>query len=362
MFRMFDILNDATMYSSAYNGDGTYITSPDKNYGRDEILEVFKRFDVAGTHLTHVVFRPTYNKIQEWAEANNISGSSQKVLFKAYFSEAQFDVDVPSYSIYPLTKLFKNGGGKMLAPSTDGVTWNTSDGVTSWNVPGGDFTVYYSSSYEIEYEDQVDSVNIDITGLAGQWITNLTGSNYPGDNGFLLRFTSDEEETIGTSTFFSKESGTIWKPKIIWLVNDYSYVSASAGWINLDSKWHDMRVHFSNLQYNYRMGETGRFDFQIKPRHMSRFWDSGSIFSNTYYLSDDHYFEYKLVEHISNVEIVGYTTFNRMSLDENGYFFIMDTHNMEPDRFYRIEVRGVDANNNKKYFTISNNLFKIVKP
>lgn len=91
-----------------------------------------------------------------------------------------------SFVIYPLTSGWAEGLGDGNKPG-NGVTWITTDGVSNWGSPGGDYNAGVSSSFSSVSGGRT---SIDLTPLVNYW------KNGHSNNGFIiLQISADEKKT-----------------------------------------------------------------------------------------------------------------------------------------------------------------------
>jgi len=224
---------DATIYEDSIH----------QNAGMDQILELQKQ-------LIHAVGDTPYNSrilmqfdlttFSKSLASGETSGSDMKYYLNLYTDEA---VEIPvTYSVYvyPVSQSWQMGNGKRadIPVTTTGVSWNLRDGVTISGVtgsawlsgsaggPGGAYfsgtlaePTKYQQSQSFNY--QTTDLHVDVTNIVEGW---LSGSI---DNfGFLIKRDNAAEQSIlnqGNLQFFSKETHTIYRPRLEAVWKDYTY-------------------------------------------------------------------------------------------------------------------------------------------
>ncbi len=214
-------------FTSSYDAS-IYLQQPDQNAGRDEILEVGKLYYGSSKDIARALIKFDVTQISSSIVENNIT-SSYKVYLNLKSANSE---EVPlEYTIYAnaISQSWTMGTGtKFDNITTDGVSWKYRNGIDTWqdNTTGGTATFvagttgsanaeggtwYLTGSASQSYNYEPDDVRMDITNMISNWIGGLP------NNGLIVHHGLDaENDTLdyGVLKFFSKETNTIYEPKL----------------------------------------------------------------------------------------------------------------------------------------------------
>ena len=226
---------DSWISSGSSTIDGT--SFKDQNFGRDQILEVKKFFyNNSFDHQTRALIN------FEGTEFTNVSKSivddkitSPKFYLKLYEAEGNSELS-EEYKLHvqPISQSWTEGTGKFgdNPKNTNGaswenksnfigsteVTWSTATGTSNYGVSVNPGNV--SSSVQ-SFSNESPDVNVEVTDMVKAWLSGSI-NNY----GMLVRFSGSQEtdsNTFGHLKFFSRQTHTIYSPKLEVRWEDSSY-------------------------------------------------------------------------------------------------------------------------------------------
>jgi hypothetical protein len=272
------------------------------------------------------------------------------------------------YTIYanPLSGSWEMGiGTRFDNVSTAGVTWNYREGDTKqdWlennlnlgtdanpnNGTGGTWWNGWSGTQSYSY--QTADINMDVKSILRAWMS----SSIPND-GFILRYSDvfeNNTEDYGILKFFSKETHTIYQPKISIGWDDQIFTTGSLSELNAN----DIKISVSNLKKEYKLGSN------VKLRILGRELYPLKTFTNTFayntvkYLPQTTYYQIK--DFASDDVIVPFSDYSKISCDTDGNYINLNLSNWEANRTYKIEFK-IEHNGSVQYFDNSIT-FDIVK-
>ena len=212
-------------YTSSYDAS-VYLQQPEQNAGRDEILEVGKLYYGGVKDITRTFIKFNVSNLE--------TGSGWKAFLNLKSANSE---EIPlEYTIYAnaVSQSWTMGTGtKFDNVTSDGISWKYRNGIDTWqdNVIGGTAvftpgttgsanaeggTWYLSGSASQSFNNEPDDVRMDITNIVNLW---LSGS-FP-NNGIVIHHSLNSENDsldYGLLKFFSKETNTIYQPKleIVW--------------------------------------------------------------------------------------------------------------------------------------------------
>jgi hypothetical protein len=200
MYQFFTSSKDATIYKNL----------PTRNTGRDEILEISKQNISGEFEISRFLIQFNTDLISSSIATSEITMSSAELLL----SECKAEEVSLSYNVYgyPVSQSWEMGIGVRFDNSTtQGVSWkNTSDSSSLWTNEGGDYIESTVVSQSVDYLGY--DLTFDVSESLSNWI-NGTIPNY----GWIFKLSNDvenNENDYGRLQFFSKETNTIYQPKI----------------------------------------------------------------------------------------------------------------------------------------------------
>jgi hypothetical protein len=272
------------------------------------------------------------------------------------------------YTIYtnPLSGSWDMGiGTRFDNISTAGVTWNYREGDTKkdWlennlnlgtdanpnNGTGGTWWTGWSGTQSYSY--QTADINMDVKSILRAWMS----SSIPND-GFLLRYSDVVEnntEDYGILKFFSKETHTIYQPKISIGWDDQTFVTASLNPLTSE----DIKVSISNLKKEYKLGSTPKLRILGRELYPLKTFTNTFAYNTIKYLPQTTYYQIK--DFSSDDVIVPFSDYSKVSCDSNGNYINLNLSNWEANRTYKIEFK-IEQNGGVQYFDNSIT-FDIVK-
>ena len=253
-------------FSSLYDAS-VYLQQPEQNTGRDEIIEVGKLYYGDTKDIYRALIKFDIAKVSASFVENNIT-SSWKAYLNLKSSKAE---EIPlEYTIHAnaVSQSWTMGiGTKFDNITSEGVSWKYRDGTNTWqdNVIAGTAvftpgttgsadaeggTWYTASQASQSYNYEPEDVRMDVTGIVSLW---LSGS-LP-NNGFIIHHSLEAEsdtKDYGALKFFSKETNTIYEPKLEIAWNDVVFNTGSLSPVTGYFYDNDCKVVFSNLQKKYQ--------------------------------------------------------------------------------------------------------------
>jgi len=342
---------DATMYEDSLT----------KNTGLDPILEIRNYEDDDDLYYTsRILSKFDLSKISELITAGTIT--SPEFYLNYYVTETN---EIPlSYSLYayPVSESWAMGVGKFnYSPiTTTGVSWTWRDEVdgnawatssfadysTGSNNGGG--TWYTSSQAEQSFDYQSADLRMDVTDIVNDW---LSGSY--DNNGFVIKRAFAQEEStssFGSVKFYSKDTNTIYQPRLEVKWDDSNYASESlspviSGTTLID----DINITMRRMRPKYNVAEKARFRINPRELYPVRTFATSSAQMTVKYLPETSY--YSVVDINGGLEVVPFDTdYTKLSCDTNGNYFDLWIDQLEPARYYKILFKIVDDTGFERIF------------
>ena len=328
----------------------TFISSyrSSQNFGRDEMLEVFRSAYDTSTNLdtTRALVQFPNTSIQNVIN-NTISGSSYSASLRLYLANAT----LPSnYTIlgHRVTTTWDMGLGKAadIPITTTGCTWTYP-----WTTAGGDYdATIYSQSFN--YIDDKD-VNMNITSLVNYWYNNPT-VNY----GVLLKQSSSIENNTTSSfgtKYFSMDTHTIYPPQIELKWDDSTYTSSLT-----QVTTSDFTPVISNNKSEFEENTVYKFRIKVRDRFPARQFTTASVYLNVKALPSSSYWALKDVK--TEEMVVDFdNNFTKISCDNISNYFKMYMNGLEPERYYQILYKTILSSGETIVIDDKSNYFKVVR-
>lgn len=335
------------LFTSSYDAS-IYLQQPEQNAGRDEILEVGKLYYGSTKDISRTLIK---------FDVANMGIPSGSIIYLNLKSSQAEEIPL-EYTIYAnaVSQSWSMGTGtKFDNITSDGVSWKYRNGVNSWqdntiggtavfaagttgsaNAEGGTWYTGSEASQTYNYEDA--DVRMNVTGIVNLW---LSGS-IP-NNGFIVRHSlADEENTLdyGVLKFFSKETNTIYEPKLEVVWNDTTFVTGSLLPVT-GSAEDDYKVVITNLKTEY--SKDSKIKIRIKGRDMFPLKSFSTTFEydQSKYLPTSSY--YQLEDYITNDVIYPFGEYTKISCDSTSNYFILDLNTLPLYRTYRLKLKVIDG-------------------
>ena len=373
MFKIIYPSSDATLYESI----------PDTNTGIDEILEIGKRLGTSGTNYlkSRSVLKFDMSDVTSALSKYSIDINNCKFILQLYTTHAK---NLPSeYTIDAnlIGDSWTNGTGfENISPKVkDGVTWDypksgsyfwtsgsqeyrvnssslyiTGSGKGgSWlyqsgsGVYSGSLTSSYSQTFynqpgldsNEEFSYRPTDINIDVTGAVKIWISGSGGNTIP-NNGFILKFSdADEQDSAiaGFIRYFSRETQTIYVPRLTMYFDKSSFNTGTLESIDLDSY-----TVYTKLKEQYNDKEVSKIRIYARDKYPQKSPTNLFPMQTVKYLPSNTL--YTLKDAATDETIIPYDNiYTKVSCDTTSNFIHMDMSGLMPERYYRLEFKVVDG-------------------
>ena len=363
---------DTTLYEGS-------VTSS-RNTGLDEILEVNKNMNEAGTtiNVSRALIKFDYSYISSSVQSGVIPSDAKYYLNLYDASSTELAIE-QTLEVYMISGSWNGGTGtKDRDPElSDGASWKYRDNDTTqtqwvsgsdtqggtWYTSSLDSSYNVSSSFDLVYETR--DIRMDVTDLVKNQI--YSSSVFP-NNGFIIKRNntatsqslhsifdpttatgSAERNTtpLGNLKFFSRETHTIFPPKLEVEWDDSSWNTGSLSALSA-TDLDRLTVYFQNMKPEYK--EKSKVKFRVVGRELypTRGFEttpaaltiktlpsgSRSMGQGTYYSVKDAQTE---------DVIIPFSTGSIVSCDSTSNYFNLWMDGFQPERFYRFEIKVVSG-------------------
>ena len=355
---------DATIYSGG--------TTASINTGFDEILEINKVVNNNGTvgNVSRILIDFDLTYISQSVVDGKIPSTAKYYLNLFDATSEEVEVEQPLH-IYMVSGSWKQGTGKLdHDPVTDdGATyqyrdheaktpWVTgsvlTDGGAWFTASTGQYEV--STSYDLTFDKK--DVRANVTDLVNNFI--YSSSDYP-NNGFIVKredsgshgdhpsssmfdFDAGQEgdsSRLGNLKYFSRETHTIYPPKLEAVWDDSSWSTGSLSPLS-STDLENLKIYFKNLRQEYQ--EKSIVKFRLVGRELypsSSFSATPSELTIKYLPSASIFYEVKDAD--TEEVIVPFGTGSAISCDSTGNFFRVQMDGFQAERNYRFSVKVISG-------------------
>ena len=357
---------DATIYSGA--------TTSSRNTGLDEILEINKEVAENGSvqNISRILIDFDYSFISQSIQSGKIPESAKYFLnlYDATSEEVEAEQNVFVYMVSGSN--WKQGTGKLdHNPVTqDGVSYQFRDheNQTPW-VTGsvlldggawftgsmnGQYSV--SASYGLTFDRK--DLRVDVSDLVKNHI--YSSSLFP-NRGFLVKreslytgssdfsfnpggdTTKDESSSdrLGNLKYFSRETHTIYPPKLEVVWDDSSFSTGSLSALS-STDLERLKIYFKNLRPEYK--EDSVVKFRLVGRELfptTTFETTPSELTVKFLPSASAFYEVRDAE--TEEVIIPYGSGSKISCDSSGNFFNLMMNGLQSERNYRFCIKVVSG-------------------
>jgi hypothetical protein len=344
----------AYYFLTASKDASIYLQQPNQNTGFDEILEISKIYYGSVKDVSHSLIKFDMGYISKSISDGTIKLADSTLILKETKSE-----EIPlEYTIYanPISGSWEMGMGTRFDNiTTTGVTWNYREGDSKleWvengfeanttssinNGLGGVWYTNYETSQTFNY--QTADINMDVKSILRAWMSSSIQNN-----GFILKYSNSNEsdtQDYGILKFFSKETNTIYQPKIRIGWDDQSFLTGSL----LELTEDDIKIGITNLKKEYKAGTEVKFKIFGRELYPLKTFTNTFSYNTIKSLPQNTYYQIKDVN--SDDVIIPFSDYSKVSCDSNGNYIKINFSNWEAGRTYKIEFK-VNINGGIQYF------------
>jgi hypothetical protein len=341
-----------------------YLQQPNQNTGLDEILEISKVYYGNVKDVSRALIKFDVGFLSSSLSNGTIEMQTAELVLKETKSE-EIPLEYTLYG-YPVSGSWQMGKGTRFDNiSTAGVTWNYKEGDTkldwlenSLNLgtdsnpnDGTGGTWWTANSMNQSFNYQTADIQMDIKNMLKVW---MSGS-IPNDGVIIKYSDADENDTedYGIIKVFSKETHTIYQPKIKIGWDDQSFVTSSLTPLTEEN----IKVGATGIKKEYKLGSTIKINVFGRELYPLKTFSNTFAYNNIKYLPKTTYYQIK--DLASNDIIIPFSDYSKISCDSNGNYIKLNLSNWEANRVYKIEFK-VDQNGSIQYFD-ADDTFSIVK-
>ncbi len=362
------------MIYSIYNiKDATiYEQYPKLNTGIDNILELSKVIDNTASFNSRILLKFDLAEFTTKFNSTILTQTASYFLRLTATNPSEIPLDYTLYA-YQVSQSWNMGTGKYTTQLVDdnGVSWqyrltslngtsawpttSFAIGTTgSWSYTSGGAAWYTASAHSQSFSYETTDVLMNVTTAVREWI-----SGAKPNEGFLLKKSNIDEADLTSSfnalRFYSKESNTIYSPRLEMRYDDSIY-HTSYSIVNYND---EVVVNVTNLQEQYLDTGKARINVSARPKYPVRTHATSSNYLDVYQLNSSSF--YSIRDAHTNIEIIPFDENNtKISADTKGSYFLLDFNTLAPQRYYRLLIKS-KVSSTEQYIYDSNWIFKVVQ-
>jgi hypothetical protein len=325
-----------------------YLQQPEQNAGRDEILEVGKLYYGSIKDIARSLIKFNIDTLE--------IPSGSKIYLNLKSANAE---EIPlEYTIYAnaVSQSWSMGTGtKFDNITSDGVSWKYRNGIDTWqdntiggsaifaagttgsaNAEGGTWYTASQSSQSYNYEES--DIRMDVTN-----IINLWRSGSITNNGFIIRHgLNNEADTLdyGVLKFFSKETNTIYEPKLEIVWDDSTFITGSL-LPTTGSAEEGYKVVLTNLKTKYPTDSTVKIRVKCRDLYPLKSFGTTFEYDQSKYLRAGSAY-YQLEDYKTGEIIYPFGDYTKLSCDTTSNYFNMSLNTLPINRVYKLKIKIVE--------------------
>ena len=344
------------------------------NTGIDSILEIKNGLSgslEAYKYNTRILIKYDLTHISQSIVTRTISADSRFYLRLFVTKVDEIPMDYTIYA-YPISQSWNMGVGKSddTPVTTKGVSWRYRDteggnqwatssfsapSTGSWNINAGGATWFTASVASQSFSYQNADVKMDVTNIMHQW---LSGS-IPNEGFIIKRSDAAESGSApggGNIGFFSRDTHTVYPPKLDTAWDDSSYVTGSLSELTTDN----ITFYTKTLWPQYPSGSKARIRMVGRETYPTKTYSTSSQMLTVKYLPTSSYYSIK-DDRTQQVIIPFDENYTKISCDEAGNYIDLWMDSFQPDRYYRLLFKVKRAGGNIEEIFDEGYSFKVTR-
>jgi len=343
-----------------------YQASGSINTGLDEILEIKKdmKSDGSSVKVSRILMKFDLNEVSKSIVSGQIATDA-----KFYLNLYDANPSDLSYSqslwAYPVSQSWVSGEGKFHDnPRTgEGASWYYKDGSaarTQWDTAiTSSGATWYTASYGSQsFAWGTTDMRMNVTPIVNKWLDRT----YPNE-GFMLKRSGsvgnsdvnvDEgsKDRLGSFSFFSRETNTIYPPKLEVEWYDTAWNTGSLSALS-SAELEDLSFYMKGLRPVYKEKSKIKFRLVGRAKYPTKSYsNTASEYLTAKYLpsgskgsigGDGTYYSVK--DALTEDVIIPFGTGSLASCDSTGNYFHLWMNGMQPERFYEFSFKVVSGSN-----------------
>jgi len=325
-----------------------------KNTGLDEVIELSKTVSSSNSienYISRILMKFDTNEITDYLASSN--AINPKYFLNLYTLDVKEIPLTYNILILPVSQSWEMGIGKSTdsPETTDGVSWtyrNTyegeqwatgsyaTDSTGSYSNYSGGGTWYTNYNVTQSYDFEDTDIKVDITNIVNAW---LSGSI--SNDGIIIKRSIDDEQSgayMGQLQFFSRDTHTIYPPKLEIAWDDSSYTTGSLTLLNSDDSF---LIYSPNIESSYNELTKAKIRIIGRLKYPIRTYSTQSVYTTvSHCLPSSSY--YSIVDAMTKDIVIPFDeNYTKISCDENGNYFKFWMNSLQTERIYKILIKVI---------------------
>ena len=351
---------DATLY------EGTVTQS--QNTGLDEIIEVSKHMNDTATivNASRILIKFNLTTISESIQNSTIPANTTGVNKTKYYlnlydaASSELTANDLLYA-YPVSQSWTMGEGKFYdsPKTTEGVSWRYRTGETTgdqWvsgsNSTGG--TWYSGSAGRLRFASQsFDYDRYDMRMNVTEPISILLASSSAYSNeGFIIKRSGSvgnddsncpegDSSEYGQFKFFSRDTNTIYQPKLEIVWKDFSYNVGSLNTLS-GSQLDDIVFYMKGMRDSYKENSKIKFKLVGRQRYPAKTYETTPRALQVNAFPSGTLF-YSVKDALTEETVIPFDQYSAVSCDSSGHYFNLWLNGLQAERYYKLLYKFVSG-------------------
>tara|TARA_R110000796_G_scaffold142312_3_gene258843 strand:+ start:95 stop:1198 length:1104 start_codon:yes stop_codon:yes gene_type:complete len=318
----------------------------DQNFGKDQILEVKKEFfNFSFDHPSRALVQFSGTEFTAMSQSIHKGDIVNPKFYLKLFEAEGNSILSNDYTlvIQPISESWTEGTGKVEdnPKNTNGCSWeNRSNPINgnalTWSNDGVS-TLSVSSSTQV-FSNQSADIEVEVSDMTNVWLSG-SATNY----GMLIRFSGSQETdetTVGQLKFFSKNTHTIYQPKLEVRWDDSSFDVGVTGSLTqlTSSGLVENHLYVKGLRESYKESERVKFRIGARKKNIQKTFTESVHISKGSFIPEGSG-SYAIKDVATNEFIVPFSEYTLIGYDTNGSYFNQWLDGFYPDRVYKIQLK-----------------------
>jgi hypothetical protein len=280
-----------------------------------------------------------------------------------------------AYGVVTITQATTGTAGNTTITLTDsGTTGMSKTDFTGATITGGYFkeSGYVASQ---SYDHSTTDMRMDVTDIMNTWIYSGSAGG-PGDEpvpneGFLVKRsgslknadTSQPEGStthLGNFSFFSRDTNTIYSPKLEAVWDDSSWSTGSLQPIT-GSDYDDMAFYVKGLRSEYKQDSKTKIRVVGRARYPEKTYATTPTQLGVKYLPSGSTY-YSIKDAQTEEVIIPFGSGSIVSCDSTGNYFNLWLNGLQPERIYNVQFKATvsqSTSNEQDVISLQDHTFKV---
>ena len=359
-------VKDATIYEKY----------PILNTGIDQLLEITKVIEGTSSYNSRIVAKFDLTEFTTNFSNDILTQTASFYLKLTATQPTEVPLEYTLYA-YPISQSWNMGTGvysTIVTGSSNGISWGYKLGYThnintgsfwttasfqagttgSWVTTPGGGNWFTASAHSQSFSYETTDIEMNVTTAVRNWIAGTTANE-----GFIIKKSNDDESDLNKQftalRFYSKDTNTIYSPRLEMRYNDSVY-HTSHSVVNYTD---EVVVNITNLQQEYLDTGKARINISARPKYPTRTHTTSSNYLDLYQLNSSSCYSIRDA-HTDNVVIPFDESNTLISADSNGSYFILNLNPLATERYYRLLIKS-KVSSTEQYIYDKNWIFKVVR-